>query len=612
MAEVFRFRIALIFLVFGLGLTALAARLGYLQLGLHREMAGRARSLVTGLERLPAPRGRSLARDGSLLALDRPVYDLHVYVPAPLPARLGGPAGLARELEDALQPDRRLAPSERALLLERLEAAHALAVERRAGAEVRARDLTLARGLSSAEALARLRDPKFRKRWLPLNMTLEPLFERAYPLGSGGGPAVGGIFPTARGMHHLGLERLFQDGMPLQPGAPVPRLLGKAGIFGRYLLGPPIQPEPPGAVRTTLDPVLQVRLTRILAEEAARVKPEWAAALLMDPRTGELLALASWPTFDPNRGRDLEVSPVAGRRNHCIESRFEPGSTMKPLIVAAALEERVVRPDELIDCGWNGPDGLYLRPPGRGKARRVQDDHRMVPAVVPLPRVLIESSNIGAVKIGLRLGAQKYVSWLRRFGLDRPAGLGLAGEVDPYFEQAEKMLRNEASFQRGTGPSLSQGYAITFNLVRLAAAYCPLANGGLLVQPRLIQALDLPGKGTALFESGPGERILAPETAETLRSFLAQVVSDEHGTAYRMAGAEGRGVIAGKTGTARVTNKNNYWAFFVGFAPACSPRYLAAAVFYKEDTYRFYGAANAGPTVRDALLGALAVDEAAP
>ncbi len=584
-------------------LFALLGRLGFLQIGRHDLFLRKAARQIYCSCDLESPRGTLADAGGRLLALDLPVYDLHCYVQGPLSRKRGGAAGLLGDLEKILAPDRRLSPVERARILALLREGQA-----RARRGQKKRDRVLVRGIQAAASLQALRSPAFLRKWIPAGLSLRRRHVRVYPLGADGGPLVGGVFSTARGPFYLGLETLCRKGGPLAPLPPCRLDLARWGLLGRYLVSPPRFSRPAGMARVTLDGEVQCLLSEILAREAARVKPKWAAALVMDPRDGRILALSSWPSFDPNRPGDLEASPLEGRRNHALESRFPPGSTMKSFIVAAALQEGLVHPGEIVDCSWNQPDGWRIP----GCRRTIHDDHRLEPARVPLEEVIVQSSNIGAVKIGRKFRADRYVAWLERFGLDRKTGLPLPREAAPDFRRVRRLPSNEANFLRWDGPSISHGYAIGLTLTGLATAYCALVNGGLRVRPFLLREVRDPRRGRRLFRPARPVRILSPGVAGTMRAILGRVVSEEEGTAYRMAGPEGRKVLGGKTGTSfmRKGGKRRYWAVFVGFAPRENPRYLAAAVFYKENTHRFYGGSNAGPTVRDILLSLLAREKA--
>ncbi len=575
-------------------LLVFASKLAFLCMVKH-EVFSRKSGFQTSLGlRLPGPRGRIVDRNGHILCSDIPVYDLHCYVRAPFKGGEREIPGFLEALSAVLAPERVIGPAERASITRKLEEGFRRLVKGR-----RPGDYVLVKGISCARALRNLRRKSFRSRWMNLSLYLQKRYERRYMLGKAGAQLVGGIFQTKDGPHYLGLENLARKGGILGPGPGLKLKLGRIGLFG-FLL-PDIPSETftrPGYVVTTLDSRLQAKLWDILEREAARIGPQWACALLMDPNTGELLAMASWPGFNPNKPGDLSESPVSGRRNHCIESRFPPGSTMKSFIVAAALEEGILSPDEMIDCSWNVPRGWSIPPFGRSRKRRViKDDHPLDPPLVKVEQVIVQSSNIGAVKIGRRFRPERYVFWLERLGLDKRSGIGVPGEVKPDFHCVRRLPENMANFMRWDGPSISHGYAISVNLLCLASCYSALINGGYFIRPLVL-------KGG---ERKRSSRVLSSRVSGIIRGFLAKVVSDPRGTGYRMAGEEGRGRFGGKTGTSfvRTGSKRRYWAIFVGFAPVEKPRFLAAAVFYKENTYKFYGGSNAGPTVRDILMFAL-------
>ena len=270
-----------------LTLLVLLGRLGFLQIGSHEVFAKKAARQVFCFCAMEAPRGTLADAKGRLLALDIPVYDLHCYVQGPLSRKRGGAAGLVRDLAEALRPDRILTPSETRRALTVLREGEARAREKK-----KKRDRVLFKGIQAATSLERLRSPSFLRHWIPAGLTLRKRYTRVYPLGPEGGPVVGGIFATAEGPHYLGLETLCRKGGPLAPLPPCRLDLARWGLLGRYLVSPPRFPRSAGVARVTLEGEVQSLLSGILAREAARVKPQWAAALVMDPRDGRILAIA--------------------------------------------------------------------------------------------------------------------------------------------------------------------------------------------------------------------------------------------------------------------------------------------------------------------------------
>lgn len=290
----------------------------------------------------------------------------------------------------------------------------------------------------------------------------------------------------------------------------------------------------------TIDSVIQ----GIVEEEFNRGKEESRAAkvfgLIMDAETGEVLAMAQSPGTDPNnRNRPA----IAALRNFVIQDSFEPGSTLKPLVAAAALDEKLVRLDEMFDC----EGGQY-----HVAGHIIRDVHPI--GVVPFPQVLVRSSNICIAKIGQRLGKKRLYGALRRLGLGQRTEIELSGESDG-------ILRGVGSWADIDVATHSFGQGVSVTALQLVRAYAAIANDGVMVKPTLIK-----GTGSAV----ESERVFSEKSARKISEILKEVTEDEHGTG-RNAAISGM-AVHGKTGTAqkartdgRGYSSENILASFVGF-----------------------------------------------
>jgi cell division protein FtsI/penicillin-binding protein 2 len=302
-------------------------------------------------------------------------------------------------------------------------------------------------------------------------------------------------------------------------------------------------------MRLTLDVPLQDRAEQVLAGVGRTYEPKGATAIVMDPNTGDVLAMANWPKIDANK---IGEAPAWARLNRAVGFTYEPGSTFKSFTVAGALSENVVRPDTRFTIG-----------PEIQVADRVIKEAHGTGGIFTVSDILARSSNVGAVRIGQRLGERRFDKWVRKFGFGLNTGLPLPGESPGIVPK----VQNYSGASIGNLP-LGQGLAVT--PMQMVDAYAVIANGGEFVKPRL----------TMDEEPGPARRVMSERTAARLRRMLEGVLGPT-GTAPEAAvtGYD----IAGKTGTAEkpengVYSKDKYVASFVGFAPADDPKFLAAVI----------------------------------
>jgi len=350
------------------------------------------------------------------------------------------------------------------------------------------------------------------------------------------------------------------------------------------------KPTVPGSnVRLTLDAAVQDRAEEVLAQVGQQYQPKGATAIVMDPRDGSILALANWPRVDGNNPGD---APDYARQDRAIGATYEPGSTFKAFTVAGALEQHEVTPDTTFN----------LAPQIKIADRTIGESHDVGYRTLTTADILKESSNVGAITIGLRLGATDFDKWVRRFGFGKPTGIDLPGE-----EQGIVLPVSRYSGASMGNLPIGQGIAVT--PMQMATAYAALANGGILRPPHIVEAIA--GRPAA---RPAGHRVISEATAASLRRMLEGVLGPG-GTASG-AGIDGY-VMAGKTGTAEKPDehggysKTKFVSSFVGFAPARRPK-LLVAVMVDEPQGDIYGGTVAAPAFREITSFALQYLKIAP
>jgi len=338
----------------------------------------------------------------------------------------------------------------------------------------------------------------------------------------------------------------------------------------------------------TIDEGLQYIVERELANAVIKWKAKAAVGIMMNPMTGEILAMANNPTYDPNfpgKAHDYE------RRNRAITDIYEPGSTLKTILAAAAFEEGVVKLDDRFDVS----KGFIVV---GGKI--IHDAHKH--NILTFQDVIRKSSNVGAVQIGLRLGKERYYKYIKRFGFGEKTGIDLPGEV-------RGILRKPEDWSGTSLAALSIGHEIAVTPLQVLRAYSAIANGGMLVRPYLVSEIISPS-GQIIKSNSPKieRRVISPATAEVIKEILKSVVG-EGGTAQK---AYIRGdLVAGKTGTAQIYDpetgrysKDRYISSFVGFVPADNPKIALIVVIY-EPKGAVYGGIVAAPVFKNIIEHAL-------
>jgi cell division protein FtsI (penicillin-binding protein 3) len=334
-------------------------------------------------------------------------------------------------------------------------------------------------------------------------------------------------------------------------------------------------PTAGASLELTIDEYLQH-----VAERELRAGVQWSgasggSAIVMDPHTGEILAMANAPDFNPNAYRDAREEL---RRNRAIQDLYEPGSTFKIVIASAAFEERAATPSTIVDASAGNI---------RFGSRVIRDDHNY--GVLSFAQAIIKSSNVGAIKVALKLGPEKVSDYVRRFGFGQPTSPDFRGE-------SPGIVWDPSSLTDSALASVAMGYQVGVTPLQMAAAVSAVANGGELVQPRVVRAvirdrkrLPVPRKVIT--------RAITTNTAATLTQIMEAVVTEGTGKAAQIQGY----TVAGKTGTAKklvngsYRGHSDYNVSFVGFVPAHKPVFAIVVVVDSPHRVSPYGGVVAAP-----------------
>ena len=535
--EAARWRLAASGAVLALVWAALWVRAGQVQLVLGPELAAKAKQQYVASETSQGRRGNILDRNGVPLA-----RSVRVSSVSARPAQMENPRHAARLLAKALglprkQLARKLARGGHFVWLARQ-------VDDRTRAAVQALDLK--------------------------GVEFEEEFTRVYPAGPLAGQVLG--FTDVDGRGREGLEGALDERLA---GRSESRVLQKDASGRRMETGVAERLLDGQDVWLTLDSHVQAEAEKALARAVDKNRAAWGACLVVDVPSGEILAMANYPFFNPNTFRH---SSPARRRNRAALDIFEPGSTVKALLAAAALEDGLVTPDTMVDC----EGGRYVV---TGKA--IRDTHEYDDLSVS--DVVALSSNIGSAKIGAQLGAQRLYDYLRRLGFGAQTDL-------PLYAQAQGLLRDPGGWYPLDLATISFGQGMGVTALQLAQAYLALAGDGTFRPLRL----------TRNAPAYKGERIFPAATAAQVRAMLVRAVEEGTGKNGRLPGV----VVGGKTGTAQKASpqggySDSYVASFVAMVPGNAPELLVLAVIDSPKEHH-YGGVVAAPAVRDVMAGTLA------
>lgn len=398
-----------------------------------------------------------------------------------------------------------------------------------------------------------------------------PETRRFYPCSELAAPLLGFVGVDAQGLE--GLERAYDRWLK----APSVVMILERDALGRWIYLPSGEPitEGPWDLYLSLDLKVQHILEKELKAGIMETGAKGAAGVILDPYSGEVLAMASLPSFNPNL---FQKYPPERWRNKVVVESYEPGSLMKVFLVAAALEERLVKPTDLFFC-----EGGKLRV-GPGVIHDVKP-HRWL----TVEGIVQHSSNIGATKMAFVLGPYRYYKYLRAFGFGSETGIGLPGEE-------KGVMRSPRQWSRIDLATLAFGQGMAATPLQLAVAFSAIANGGVLVRPYVVKGA-VKGGQRRTFGTELRRRVISSRTSRLLLSMMKRVVSD--GTGVRAA-VEGYS-IAGKTGTSQkfdpstgTYSRRRFVASFVGFLPADTPK-AVILVMLDEPTTAVHGGTAAAP-----------------
>lgn len=529
---VIRRRIAVAAAVFACWTAAIEARLVYLQVFKEADLTARAQSQQMQTIDAPAKRGEIYDRHGRLLAYSVDADTVYA-VPTEIRDASAAAAGLCRAFEGCTK-------KEQASLVDRLS-------KRRAFAFVKRRVTPEEAGKVAALGLEGIGFMKESRRYYP-NKELA-----ANVLGYVGLDNIG----------LSGIESAYDKVVRGREGKVLVQTDARRRAFSRVER----TPTSGGSIELTIDHQLQYITERELLKGVQETDADAGTAVVMDPHTGEILAMASVPTFNPN---DYGDASAPDRRNRAVQDLYEPGSTFKMVTAAAAFEENVIKPTDMLDVS----SGII-----RIGSRVIHEYAGHHYGVISFKEAIVRSSNVGAVKVGLRLGAERLGLYINRFGFGRPGSPDFPGE-------SPGIVWNPANLNDSALASVSMGHQIGVTPLQMAVAASAVANGGNVLEPRVLRAVLSNGQ-RQVTTSKIVRRAITPETAAEVTDLMEGVVTDGTAKLAQIAGF----TVAGKTGTAEKVIDGRYsktanFASFVGFVPSRNP---VLAIVVMLDTPRANG-----------------------
>jgi cell division protein FtsI (penicillin-binding protein 3) len=357
-----------------------------------------------------------------------------------------------------------------------------------------------------------------------------------------------------------GIEHEFDDQLRGRPG----KMFISVDARKEWFSDVETQPEPGENLVLTIDKNIQYIAEKELDQAIRDTQAIAGTVIVENPHTGEILALANRPTFNPNLRK--QITPAA-LTNRAVSYIYEPGSVFKLVTISAALEEKVTNPDELFDCQMGAI--VY-------NGMRIRDSKAH--GILPVWGVLAESSDVGSIKIALRLGEDRFYKYIRAYGFGQPTGIELPGET-------RGMTKPVSRWSKVSIAAISIGQEIGISAIQLAGLVSTFANDGVWIAPRIVAGTVQPQgtPQTVAFHPGASHRVISPYTAAEMRSMMEKVVVDAHGTGRR-AILEGYS-SAGKTGTGQKVDpatgtysKTKYNGSFAGFAPVNNPQIVVAVI----------------------------------
>ncbi len=427
----------------------------------------------------------------------------------------------------------------------------------------------------------------------------EPASLRVYPSGSLAANVIG--YTNAEGQGVAGIESKFNESLAGVDGSKTYERSATGGEIPTGT-GNETDPQPGSSYQLTINRDLQWIAQQQINASVKRFDAESATVVVMDPKTGRLLALAQAPTSDPN---DVLARDPEQLKNHSVEQAFDPGSTAKVMTAAAVLEEGKADASTVFTVPNRLPrkngDGMFL----------FRDDVDHPTYKMTFAGVLAQSSNIGTIQAAELIGPEKQYEYLKKFGVGSMTGLGLPlenpGELLPVSEWGDL-----------TFPNVAYGQGYSTNAIQMTSAFATIANKGVRTTPRIIDAKIDPEGNVERLPEGPTTQVVSEKTTNQLIPMMEQVLL-EGGTAAHIADVKGYRV-AGKTSTAQMYDPKanggkggyeGYVASFIGFAPADDPR-LVVAVITRDPKREYFGGVTGGPVFKAVMTAALQMMQIPP
>ena len=502
---------------------AIEVRLVVLQVWQHDELTLRAERQQSETQKTPGKRGEIVDRHGRLLAYSVDADTIYA-VPTDIADPIKAAAALCGAFDECDKKDRDQ-------LVERLTR------KRRNGSP------------TSFQYVRRRATPIEAKRIAALEMKgigFMKESKRFYPNRELAAHLLGYVGTDNAGLH--GLEATYDKSVRGREGTMLVQTDARGHAFSR--LDRP--PTTGGSLELTIDEQLQFIVERELKAGVEAARADGGTAVAMDPHTGEILAMASWPTFNPNQYAGTSVSAL---RNRAVQDLYEPGSTFKIVTASAALQEGVIKPDDLVDT-----QGGVIKFPGRKPITDMGHNY----GTLTFANVIVKSSNVGAIKVGLMVGPERMGLYIRRFGFGKPSSPDFPSE-------SPGIVWNPSKLNDSALASVSMGYQVGVTPLQMAAAASVIANGGTLYEPHVVRATVKGGVRTPVPPKAVRRAIL-PETAATLTTIMESVVTEGTAKGARLVNY----TVAGKTGTADKLVNGRYSpsqqnVSFIGFVPSRNP-----------------------------------------
>jgi cell division protein FtsI (penicillin-binding protein 3) len=394
-----------------------------------------------------------------------------------------------------------------------------------------------------------------------------PDSRRVYPQDEDAGRLIGAVGSDGKGL--FGLESAEDDVLGGTDG----QVAITKDALGQEIDRDVVTGAEPGRdIKLTIDGRIQAYTEKVLNGIGDKYSPQDATAIVMDPSDGDVLAMASWPPVNPNDLSDADPDQLG---NMATGFTYEPGSTFKPFTIAGALQQGLVKPETTLTV----PGEIQVAD------RTIGESHPVGTRDLTVSDILAQSSNVGTVMIGEKLGKNDFGSWVDRFGFGRPTGID-------YPNEERGIVPSPDQYSGSSIGNLPIGQGLSVTPMQMMEGYAAIANGGILRPPRLLESID--GKPV---DQSAGERVIGGKTSAQLRTMLEGVLG-EGGTASEVS-VPGY-VLAGKTGTAQKVvdgtySDSQFIASFVGFAPAADPRLLVSVIVDDPQGGDYYGGSVAAP-----------------